>query len=247
MVQIFAGDSVTTQARDQVSIAGCTFLVERLHGRGSMPTHEHLGLPGDGYLRAGNTAVYRGYIGRLGICDGKLVLTAAEYGEDATRTCALVAEFRTPKPLDFRGALVVEPRCISCSKILTGPMTLGDHSLLRNGIDPLPIPTQLQIVRAPASMSGRPLGEVWEVWPWESDLEVGRSDGSFFQLNDQSVSRRHALFRRDDAGVLSIHRLSADAHLTVNGQTVVDVAPLSPSTQIEIGPYSLLTSEGPLP
>ena len=238
---------MTKQARDQVSIAGCTFLIERLHGRGSMPTHEQLGLPEDGYLRAGNTAVYRGYIGRLGIRDGNLVLTAAEYGEDATRTCALVAEFRTPRPLDFQGAVVVEPRCIFCSKILTGPMALGDHSLLRNAIDPVPTPTRLQIVRAPASMSGRPLGDVWEVWPWESDLEVGRSDGSFFQLNDQSVSRRHAVFRRDNAGTLSIHRLSATAHLTVSGHTVVDSAPLSHSTQVEIGPYSLLTSEGPMP
>jgi pSer/pThr/pTyr-binding forkhead associated (FHA) protein len=80
-------------------------------------------------------------------------------------------------------------------------------------------------------------GEAYALDPGK-ELIIGRSHGCHFVVDDPSVSRKHALVRREDDGVI-VQDLGSSNGTFVDGARIAGRSPILPGAMVGIGPEAI--------
>lgn len=128
--------------------------------------------------------------------------------------------------------------CFQCGFKLLGatqkfqPLNLDDHVPSKK--DEATFHAVLRVVRGPQA------GVVYELTG--DELTIGRNPQCSIFLNDMTVSRMHATFRRED-GCFVVHDENSFNGVWVNNQ-IVQVKALKSGDFIQIGAFCLMFEEG---
>jgi predicted nucleic acid-binding Zn-ribbon protein len=138
------------------------------------------------------------------------------------------------------------PECPNCGKSQFRHASLFEHPTVdAEAVEPASTePPWLEHLRSQARADGKTRiayeedGEPMVITPQQRWTRIGRSAVADLQLDDPSVSRRHALLVTTEAGTVSALDDRSLNGLFVNGEKV-DWAPLRDGDELEIGRYRL--------